>query len=255
VASPVLSGDHDVAGFSAVSLSSANVVFAGRNKGETEGLFGIRPLKGSVLPPFTRGRAPRTSDEIAFGATTLRELHLGVGGWVNVGNGHTHRHLHITGQMVLTPSVVKDQVPMGHGALMTLSGLRALHASAPVNVFLVRFTQGGNRKTTMAELQREFPGTVFKPLLPPTSRTSVELTASPRCSRPWSHWWPRSRSGTASWCRCVADAATSPFSGPWGSYAVRSRRSWRGQVTTVVAIGLLFGCRSGSSRDAGPGHW
>ena len=69
--------------------------------------------------------------------------------------------------MVLTPSVVNDQVPMGHGALMTLSGLRAIDASAPVNVFLVRFTQDANRKTAMAALGREFPGTVLGPLLPP----------------------------------------------------------------------------------------
>jgi hypothetical protein len=164
---PELSGNPDVAGFSAMSLSSANVEFAGRHIGEGEGLFGIRAVKGSVLPPFTEGRAPRKSDEIAFGATTLRELHLHVGDWVTVANGRTHRRLHVSGQMVLTPSVVNDQVPMGHGTLMTLSGLRTLHASAPVNVFLVRLTHTVPRNEAFAELSRKFPGTVLGPLLPP----------------------------------------------------------------------------------------
>ena len=164
---PQLSSNTDVASFSAMSLSSANVVFAGRHHSESEGLFGINAVKGSVLPPFTQGRAPRKADEIAFGATTLRQLHLHVGDVVRATNGRTARALRITGQMVLTPSVVNDQVPMGHGALMTLSGLRTLHASAPVNVFLVRLTRGANKKTAFAELRREFPGTVLGPLLPP----------------------------------------------------------------------------------------
>ncbi len=99
-------------------------------------------------------------------------------------NGGLRRSLHVTGQMVLNPSVVNDQVPFGHGALMTLGGLKAVHASAPVNVFLVRFVPGVSRSTALATLNHEFPGTVLGPLLPPTSRTFVGSTISPACWRP-----------------------------------------------------------------------
>lgn len=164
---PLLSRNSDVAGFTAVSLSTSNVVFTGRPAKEADGLFGIRPVKGQVLPPFTKGHAPRTSDEVAFGATTLRELDLRVGDRIEVTNGNTHRRMYISGQMVLTPSVVNNQVPLGHGALMTLGGLRSLGASAPVNVFLIRFADGVNHKSALTELNHEFPGTVLKPILPP----------------------------------------------------------------------------------------
>ena len=163
----LLSSNGDVAGFSAVALSPSNVEFVGREGSVSDGLFGIRPVKGSVLPPFTRGRAPRTSDEIAFGATTLRELGLGVGDDVEVTNGQLRHQLRITGQMVLNPSVVNDQVPFGHGALMTLGGLKAVHAGAPVNVFLVRFVPRVDRTNALAKLNRQFPGTVLGPLLAP----------------------------------------------------------------------------------------
>ena len=131
------------------------------------GLFGFSAAKGHVLPPFTQGHAPRTSNEIAFGATTLRELGLHVGDRVEVTNGSIHRPLLITGQMVLTPSVVNNQVPLGHGSLMTLGGLRSLDASAPVNVFLIRFADGVNHEHALSVLNQEFPGTVLQPILPP----------------------------------------------------------------------------------------
>ena len=166
-ADPLLSHNADVAGFSAVALSSLNVELVRGGVSADESLFGITPVKGSVLPPFTLGRAPRTSDEIALGATTIRELGLTVGDHVVVTNGSLRRSLLVTGQMVLNPSVVNDQVPFGHGALMTLGGLKTVHASAPVNVFLVRFVPGVDRSTALATLNREFPGTVLGPLLAP----------------------------------------------------------------------------------------
>jgi hypothetical protein len=164
---PLLSRNGDIAGFTAVSLSTSNVVFDGRHGREADGLFGFSAVKSHVLPPFIQGHAPRTSNEIAFGATTLRELGLRVGDRVEVTNGDVRRSLLITGQMVLTPSVVNNQVPLGHGSLMTLRGLRALDASAPVNVFLIRFAEGVNHENALTVLNQEFPGTVLKPILPP----------------------------------------------------------------------------------------
>ena len=120
-----------------------------------------------MLPPFTLGRAPRTSDEIALGATTLRELGLKVGDHVVVTNGGLRRSLHVTGQMVLNPSVVNDQVPFGHGALMTLGGLKTVHASAPVNVFLVRFVARSEPQHRVGQAEPRVPRYGARPAPPP----------------------------------------------------------------------------------------
>ena len=177
---PLLSRNVDIGGFTAVSLSTSNVVFSGRRGQDADGLFGFSAIKGDVEPPFTQGHAPRTANEIAFGATTLRELGLRVGDRVEVTNGNVHRPLLITGQMVLTPSVVNNQVPLGHGSLMTLGGLRSLGAGAPVNVFLIRFAEGVNHENALATLNREFPGTVLKPILPPDIENLRRVDSLPK---------------------------------------------------------------------------
>jgi putative ABC transport system permease protein len=47
------------------------------------------------------------------------------------------------------------------------TALRALHARAPVNVFLVRFRPGVDRVTALRQLRSEFPGTVLTAVRPP----------------------------------------------------------------------------------------
>ena len=238
---PLLSRNADIAGFTAVSLSTSNVVFAGRHGHDADGLFGFSAVKGHVLPPFTQGRAPRTSNEIAFGATTLRDLGLRVGDRVEVTNGTIRRPLLITGQMVLTPSVVNNQVPLGHGSLMTLRGLRSLDASAPVNVFLIRFAEGVNHENALTTLSQEFPGTVLKPILPPDIENLRRVDGLPKLLIALVALVALVTIGHSivvsvrSRRRDLAVMRTMGFVGRQISAVV----AW--QLTTIVAIGLVIG--------------
>jgi hypothetical protein len=240
-ANPLLSRNSDIAGFTAVSLSTSNVVFASPHRHEADGLFGFSAVKGHVLPPFTQGHAPRTSNEIAFGATTLRELGLNVGDRVEVTNGSIHRPLLITGQMVLTPSVVNNQVPLGHGSLMTLGGLRSLDASAPVNVFLIRFADGVNHERALSELNQEFPGTVLQPILPPDIENLRRVDGLPNLLIALVALVALITLGhsimvSVRYCRRdLAVMRTMGFVGRQISAVV----AW--QLTTIVAIGLVIG--------------
>jgi putative ABC transport system permease protein len=69
--------------------------------------------------------------------------------------------MRITGQVLLTPSVVNGSVPLGQGAVVSGAALRALRVRAAQNVFLVRFDPEADRVVMMNKLRADFPGTVL----------------------------------------------------------------------------------------------
>ncbi|MDQ1510384.1 MAG: putative transport system permease protein, partial [Actinomycetota bacterium] len=161
---PLLSRNRAVAAFSSIAGSEG---VSARINGQDSGFFGIDVVKGPGLVLYPEGRAPRAADEIAFGTKTMREHHLHIGQRVSVSTGGPVRALRITGGVLLTPTVVNDSVPLGEAAVVSGAALRALHARAPVNVFLVRFRPGVDRVTALRQLRSEFPGTVLTAVRPP----------------------------------------------------------------------------------------
>jgi putative ABC transport system permease protein len=97
----------------------------------------------------------------------MREHHLHIGQRVKVSTGGPTRSLRITGRVLLTPSVVNNGVPLGEAVVVSGAALRALHAEAAVNVFLVRFRPGVDRAAALRRQRREFPGTVLTAVRPP----------------------------------------------------------------------------------------
>src|SRR3979411_1582234 len=67
--------------------------------------------------------------------------------------------MRISGRMVLTPSVVNDSISLGEGALITLDAMHALHADAPVSVFLVRLAPCVDRPAPLQLPPEVFPAT------------------------------------------------------------------------------------------------
>ncbi len=161
---PRLSHNPAVAAFSAIAGGEG---IEARIEGHNVGLFGIDAVKGPGLVLYPAGRAPRAADEIAFGTKTMRAGHLHIGQRVRVSTGGPVRSLRVTGRVLLTPSVVNDSVPLGEAVVVSGAALRALHAEAPVNVFLVRFRAGANRSAALTRLRAEFPGTVLTAVRPP----------------------------------------------------------------------------------------
>ncbi len=160
---PALAANPTVAGFSSIAGPQG---IPAQIDGHDLGLFGIDSVKGSVLPPYTAGRPPRGPDEIAFGAKTLTASHHHIGDRVSVSTGGPARTMVITGRLILTPSVVNDSVPLGQAAVVTLDAIHALHADAPVSVFLVRFAPGVGQAAAIARLRGDFPGSVLTAVPP-----------------------------------------------------------------------------------------
>ncbi len=162
---PRLSRNPSVAAFTAIAGGDGGI--EARIAGRDAAVFGIDTVKGPGLVEYPAGRAPRTAGEIAFGTKTMRDLHLAIGDRVKVSTGGPVRSLRITGRVLLTPSVVNNSVPLGDAAVVSGAALRALHAQAPVNVFLVHFRPGVDRSAALTRLRADFPGTVLSAVRPP----------------------------------------------------------------------------------------
>jgi putative ABC transport system permease protein len=163
-----LAADPMVAGYTAVAGPVDVHVSGSRTDG---GLVELDPIHGDLYPPVTAGHAPMGADEVAMGALTLRQLHKSVGDAVTMSvNGHRHT-FRISGQVVLNPTIVNDQMPLGQAAVVTAAGMQVLGADspdlAPVNVFLVRFRPGVDHAAAMQRMQQDFPHTVLTPVRPP----------------------------------------------------------------------------------------
>jgi hypothetical protein len=156
---PMLAGNPAVAGFS--PIAGPQGIGAGVD-GRDVGVFGIQTIKGSVLPPFISGHVPQGPSEIALAPKTLRRLHRVVGQTVTlvfVPTGPT-RTMTITGEMVLTPAVVNDAMPLGEGALVAFDALSALPPAEapPVNVLAVVLVALG--ALVLANIAAAIPGLV-----------------------------------------------------------------------------------------------
>ncbi len=113
--------------------------------------------------------------------------------------------------------------------------------SAPVNVFLVRFVPGVDRSTALAKLNREFPGTVLGPLLPPDIDNLRRVDNLPGLLAALVALVALVTVGhtvAISACYRQRDVAVLGTMG-FVRHQVVAMVAW--QATTVVAIGLLVG--------------
>ena len=91
--------------------------------------YGLQPSVGHTLPVALKGRLAQSSDEVALGAKTLRQLGRSVGDTITTtaSNGRTEQ-LHIVGETLL-PSLNTNSPTLGadEGAEMTRGGLARLN--------------------------------------------------------------------------------------------------------------------------------
>jgi hypothetical protein len=95
--------------------------------GKTVGAVAMQPGRGVPLIDVVRGRAPLRADEIALGATTLRNLHSHIGDSLDVGIGSVRQSFRIVGQAVFprfAPYPASEPTGLGVGGALTLDGLR-----------------------------------------------------------------------------------------------------------------------------------
>jgi hypothetical protein len=110
--------------------------------GEDIPVFGFESIKGTALPTIVRGRLPVAAGEIAMGERDMDSTGAGVGGTIKaaVEDGPVTT-LRIVGAVALPPDV-NAPGGGGHGALLTLQGLRSIDPEAPVNLAYVNLRPG-----------------------------------------------------------------------------------------------------------------
>lgn len=92
---------------------------------------GLRVVRHGAAPTVVTGRLPVGGDEIALGATTMRDEGVDIGDSVTVGRGagNTARRFEVVGQVIL-PGVrnylASDQAALGVGALLSADGLASV---------------------------------------------------------------------------------------------------------------------------------
>jgi ABC-type lipoprotein release transport system permease subunit len=145
-----LASNPHVGAFSAVYFTTVRV------PGSEIEVAGFGTDGGRVFPTVIEGREPSSSDEIAFGTRTLRQLGLRLGETVQVAAGRSVT-MRVVGRSAL---VNTDTVGVGSGAILTLDGLRRLELEpgSGYGVFYVRYGPGVDPETAMGSLRRPASG-------------------------------------------------------------------------------------------------
>jgi ABC-type lipoprotein release transport system permease subunit len=125
--------------------------------GQAVPTVGIDPLVGSVYPTTVHGRAPRGPGEVALGATTMRQLDVGIGDSVVLRSQGTRHVLKVVGEVVL-PSLGRGSftpTDLGEGAV-TVASLVAQPPAGPgsYNFVLLRYASSANPVVTTNRLTR-----------------------------------------------------------------------------------------------------
>lgn len=153
---PILEADTAIAaltlGETQIPLQSGSLVFGGQRQS---------PVRGSIAPVLVSGRLPRSGDEIALGATTIRQLHRGTGQTIALrlqGVPMRPAPMRIVGVAIL-PSIA-DNEGLGKGAVLDQGFSEyALRFTAPgvepgpPGDLFVRFARGVPTGPRIAALQ------------------------------------------------------------------------------------------------------
>jgi hypothetical protein len=117
-------------------------------------------IKGRITPVLLKGREPRSSDEIALGANTMRDLHMQLGRTVPVSISLltlVRAPKRVVGVAVLPPE--DNAARIGVGAILTFDGIQSLippgNRPRPRSEAVVRLAAGVDKQRTLTELRRD----------------------------------------------------------------------------------------------------
>ena len=162
----------DVAGFAATAMAETQL------GARHVTIVGMQSVQGDIAPPVLAG-LPDAPDEIALGGRELRALHKRIGDHITARTARGSLDLHIVGQAVISPDITNEQLPLGGGAMMTLTGAAALSSGPlPRNVFPVKLRSPADH-AAIARLKQQFPGAVLPAVPPPEIRNLQGVSGLP----------------------------------------------------------------------------
>lgn len=129
--------DGDLAGVTTGARASLLV------DGRTVPAFGLRRVRGDVFPAATAGRTPRTSEEIALGAQTLRDIGKSLGDTVTVQSSQgAQERFRVVGRTALPSLSLNGSYGLGEGAALTARGMRRVDSAAAPSFVLLDLAPG-----------------------------------------------------------------------------------------------------------------
>ncbi|HEV8274627.1 MAG TPA: FtsX-like permease family protein [Streptosporangiaceae bacterium] len=121
---------------------------------------------GPARPVITAGVAPAASDEVALGASTLRDAHTAIGRTVDVVLDPAARHprptrMRVVGTVIVPPNPFQA-TQLGEGAAVALAGFVRTDPGAAAQLgtlpFLVRFAPGVSRDAGLTAISNDIKG-------------------------------------------------------------------------------------------------
>jgi hypothetical protein len=249
----------------AAAALRADPKIAGYTRG---GFTGVRigPVKvialvlgssGPARPVITAGVAPTASDEVALGASTMREAHTAIGRTVDVvldqAGGHPKpARMRVVGTVIVPPNPFQA-TQLGEGAALAPPGAMRIdpHAARQQggSPFLVRFAPGVGRDAGLAAVTKDLTG-LPNPFVAAAERPANEVSLAAIAGLPvalsgllaliaagaLAHMLA---SSTRRRRRDLAILKTLGFT----RRQVRHAIAW--QATTIAAIALLIGLPAG----------
>jgi FtsX-like permease family len=121
---------------------------------------------GPARPVITAGVAPTASDEVALGASTMRDVHTAIGQTVDLALDQAGGHpkparMRVVGTVIVPPTPFLA-TRLGEGAALALPGLLRIDPGAARQLggapFLVRFAPGVSRDAGLAAVAKDLKG-------------------------------------------------------------------------------------------------
>ena len=144
---PSLDGEPGVTGAMFMATSTATA-----HGGDVD-LVGVDPVRGALEPRVLSGRFPVSADEIAVGAVTARDQHVGIGDSITLaGESGTEVTFRVVGTAVIpAPNSFGDGG--GRGAALLLAGLTAVDPQAVANQLALRLAPGATIQSGLESWQ------------------------------------------------------------------------------------------------------
>ena len=122
------------------------------------------PVIGDPEPAVTRGRAPKSDDEIALGSTTAQRLGKNVGDSVTMAakRADITREMRVVGIAVVADPVTTPSAA-GDGAYLTGATMRQLAGGGVPQSIAVRLDPEIDKDAAIESVRRDFPGSIRLP--------------------------------------------------------------------------------------------
>jgi hypothetical protein len=139
--------------------------FTGVRIGQVKVMALVLGGSGPARPVITGGVAPAASDEIALGASTMRDAHTAIGRTVDlvpISEGHPKpARMRVVGTVIVPPNPFQA-TQLGEGAALSLPGYLRIDPGGAAQQgglpFLVRFAPGVGRDAGLAALTKDLTG-------------------------------------------------------------------------------------------------